>query len=195
MTITVEELSGKVSAPEQRRGARHLELGCGKRKPAGAIGLDISRNSLADVQCDVTRTPWPLRDDSFDRISCLHLVEHVDDVVAFMAEIHRVARHGARVVLVTPHFSSVHSWEDPTHRHHFALYSFDMFADEDCYLRERVGRFRIISRELGFGSSILNILPRILARRFPRWYERRFPFLFPARNIRVELEVLKPGRT
>jgi SAM-dependent methyltransferase len=193
MMNRLEEPPESASGGELQQRHRQLEVGCGKKKPAGAIGLDLSPDSLADVRCDVTRTQWPLRADSFDVVSCQHVIEHVDDVVAFMAEIHRVARDGARVVLVTPHFSSVQSWEDPTHRHHFALYSFDMFADEASYLRRRVGRFRVISRELGFGRSMVNILPRFLARRYPRWYERRFPFLFPARNIRVELEVLKRG--
>ena len=87
-----------------------LDVGCGlKRAEPGAIGMDWAAESGAEVVWDVNRRPWPLPDDSFARVDLSHIIEHLDDIVAGMREVHRVARRGARVFLVTPHFSSHNS--------------------------------------------------------------------------------------
>lgn len=171
--------------------ARTLDVGCGRKKTAGAVGIDHSPHSDADVLCDLTHSPWPLRDNSFDEIHCHHVVEHMQDIVAFINEVHRVGKPGARVTFVTPHYSSVHSWEDPTHRFHLSLFSFDVFAEDFSYLSNSSGSFRVLSRELGFSSSPINWLPRLIARWRPRWYEKHLAFVFPGKNIHVELEIQK----
>ncbi|HUJ76103.1 MAG TPA: methyltransferase domain-containing protein, partial [bacterium] len=84
-----------------------LDLGCGRNKLAGALGVDRNPASQADLLCDLNAVPYPFRADSFDEIHLHHVVEHLEDVVAVVMEIWRIARHGARVIIATPHFSSV----------------------------------------------------------------------------------------
>ena len=62
-----------------------IDLGCGLRKKAGAIGFDIAKIPGVDVVADVMR-PLPLRDNSVDEIQASHIVEHVDDLMAFMGK-------------------------------------------------------------------------------------------------------------
>ena len=64
----------------------------------------------------------------FDAIVCHHVLEHLDNVIAVMEEIHRLGRPGARVYIRTPHFSSWQFYTDPTHRHPFSSRSFDYFV-------------------------------------------------------------------
>jgi SAM-dependent methyltransferase len=134
-----------------------------------------------DLLHDLDELPWPLPADRFDGVLCHHILEHLRDADRTLAEIHRVARHGARVEIVTPHFSSVNSWDDPTHVHHFSSASFDGHH----------ANFRILHKRLGFGRALLNGIPRMISRRSLRWYEKHIAFIFPARNLTIELEVVK----
>lgn len=56
-----------------------------------------------------------LPDDYVDGITCNHLVEHVRDLPAFMAEMWRVCKDGAVVEISHPYQFNVRAWQDPTH--------------------------------------------------------------------------------
>jgi hypothetical protein len=57
----------------------------------------------------------PLADDSVDGFYGCHVFEHVRDTLALMAELHRVAKPDARMILRLPYGSSDDAMEDPTH--------------------------------------------------------------------------------
>ena len=71
-----------------------LDVGCGRNKYPGAIGIDRNRDTAADVVCDLDRLPYPFRSSQFDQIRVVHVIEHVSDVIATMEELHRLARPG-----------------------------------------------------------------------------------------------------
>ncbi len=177
-----------------RGGSAALDIGCGtKRAEAGAIGMDWSADSGADVVWDVNCYPWPLPDDCFARIYMSHIIEHVEDVVRAMKEVHRVARNGGEVFITTPHFSSHNSYSDPTHRHHFAAATFEYFTDRQfaTFIGPRCG-FELAGVELTFGGNfLLDNFGRVLARRSLRWYERHAAWIFPALDIRARLRAVK----
>jgi len=171
---------------------RTLDVGCGRKKEQGAVGLDRSRLSDADVLAEIESFPWPFADDSFDRVRCSHVIEHVHDVIGFMREIHRVCRKGARVEIYTPYFTSWQSWADPTHVHHFTLRSFDYFIENTPFgFRYTEPLFEIHERRVTFGSSIFDKIAKLLYRFSPTRYERRFSYMFPGRNLIVVMETLK----
>jgi SAM-dependent methyltransferase len=105
-----------------------LDLGCGLNKAPGSVGVDLNPDATAaDVIADVNH-PLPFRDNSFDEVRAVHVIEHVHDILKTMAEIHRVTRCGGRVYLVTPHYTDSMSWRDPTHRWHLNTYSFQYWT-------------------------------------------------------------------
>ena len=171
-----------------------LDVGCGTRKiESGAVGIDVHPRSAADVVWDLDELPWPLESDTFSRIYMLHIIEHVRDVTRTMAEIHRVARDGADVFIVTPHFSSHNSYTDPTHVRHLAARSFHYFTGEDfaTFGGSNV-RFNIEEIELTFGKNfILDGAGRLLAHHNLEWYERHAAWVFPAQDIRCHLRATK----
>lgn len=57
-----------------------LDVGCGVNKVEGAVGLDISPRSHADVIHDLNVVPYPFDDNEFDLVVANHVVEHVPDV-------------------------------------------------------------------------------------------------------------------
>jgi SAM-dependent methyltransferase len=105
-----------------------LDVGCGQNKFACAIGIDANPLSHADVIHDLGTFPYPFNDSEFEEIICRHVIEHVPDVLAFVAELHRITKAGGRLQIVTPHYSNPDWATDPTHRNHFNSYSFNCFV-------------------------------------------------------------------
>ena len=143
-----------------------LDIGCGTRKAEpGAVGMDKSPGPATDIVWDLDNYPWPLESNRFERIHLSHIIEHVRDVMATMAEVHRVAQPGANVFVTTPHFSSHNSYADPTHVRHLAASSFDHLTGKN--FESFAGapfRFEIVSLQLTFGGNlILDNLGRALA--------------------------------
>ena len=172
-----------------------LDVGCGTRRAEpGAIGIDKSPQSGADIVWDLDQYPWPLDTNRFERIYLSHIIEHVQDVMKTMAEVHRVAKAGADVWIVTPHFSSHNSYVDPTHARHLAAQSFEYFRGDDfATFTGAPFRFEIVSVELTFGGNLLlDNAGRWLERTNRRWYERHAAWIFPALDIRAHLRAVKP---
>jgi hypothetical protein len=171
-----------------------LDVGCGTRRAEpGAIGIDISPRSGADIVWNLDEFPWPLENDTFDRIHMSHIIEHVQDVTRTMAEIHRIGRAGAAVFITTPHFSSHNSYTDPTHVRHLSARSFQYFTGQDfaTFTGSNIS-FRIEEVELTFGKNfLLDGAGRWLARRNLEWYERHAAWIFPGQDIRCQLEIVK----
>jgi SAM-dependent methyltransferase len=106
--------SGRAAAAPLR-----LDLGCGDRKRDGFVGVDVWAGPDVDVVCDLERYPWPWEDDSVDEIFCSHYAEHVREFSPFMDEVYRVLKVGATATIVGPYYTSMRSFQDPTH--HSAL--------------------------------------------------------------------------
>ena len=171
-----------------------LDLGCGKKKQEpGSIGVDRQPGSHADIFADLGRFPWPFRDNSADKIYLSHFIEHQRDILGAMAEVYRVAKGGAQVVIVTPHFTSPDSYTDPTHLFHLGFHSFDYFERESFQdFTYNAGGFRIVERRLTFGGNlILDNLGRLCAALSIDFYEKHLAWIFPARNLFCRLTVVK----
>jgi SAM-dependent methyltransferase len=167
-----------------------LDLGCGPSKVPGAWGVDIHPYPGVDQVLDFNAAPWNLPSDRFDSIFAHHIVEHVASIVAFMSELHRVARPGAVVHIVTPHFSSIDSWKDPTHVRHLASGWTSVFTES--YLHEQVPPFEVISVEVTFGGSLFGSLSRVIIRlKGVEWWEKKLAFVLRARNLKTTLRVVK----
>jgi len=107
-----------------------LDLGCGKRKYPKSIGIDFNPNIDADIVHDLNTYPYPLKDNTFDMVHASHILEHLDDTVKTMNEIHRICKPNAKIIIRVPHFSQAGAWANPTHRRAFATYTFNYFTKE-----------------------------------------------------------------
>jgi Methylase involved in ubiquinone/menaquinone biosynthesis len=68
----------------------------------------------ADLRLDITDMDLP--DGSFDLILCSHVLEHVPDDRAAMAELRRVLADGGLALVLTPYRAEVPTYEDPSIR-------------------------------------------------------------------------------
>jgi SAM-dependent methyltransferase len=168
-----------------------LNLGSGRRKMDGAVNLDISDKVEADLVHDLTVMPWPLPSDAFGEVHAQDVVEHLDNTLAVMEEIHRVCRDGARVHITVPHFSSANAYTDPTHRRLFSYFSFDYFDADHAFGFYSAARFKRARAQIVFYPSVVNKLVHRAANRWPLAYERRWAWIFPAWFLSIELDVIK----
>ncbi|MCK4284319.1 MAG: glycosyltransferase, partial [Candidatus Brocadiae bacterium] len=116
-----------VAAAKRDEGLVKVDLGCGRFKRKGHIGIDRDPHSDADIICDVTRG-IPLATDCVDYLVADNLLEHIGDgLVCLMNEIWRVCKPGADVEVVVPLFPSKKALWDPTHCRYFTEETFTYF--------------------------------------------------------------------
>ncbi len=174
---------------------RILDVGCGINKYPGAVGIDRNSRTRADVLCELDRFPYPFRDNSFDQLRAVHVIEHVSDVIRTVEEFHRLVRPGGTIYIATPHYTDFSSFCDPTHRWHLNSFSLRYFGEDNAgfgyysgaRLREISVRVKLLQfwRLLGF-EWLVNTFPR-----FRRFWEYYLCYVVRGKVIEWELEVLK----
>ena len=84
---------------------RILDIGCGRNKRPGAVGIDRVALPEVDVVHDLNDFPYPFPDGSFDHVLAPYVVSVVPEPERVMREIARVCRPGGTVVVVN-HFNT-----------------------------------------------------------------------------------------
>lgn len=173
-----------------------LDLGCGSRKRPGAIGTDLNQRSAADIIHDLSRFPYPFRDSSANEVHLDNVLEHLDDIIPVMEELHRICAPGALVTIHVPYFRSRWAAIDPTHRHQFTTLSFayfdptHSFHDEYRYSEAQFRTERVTFNLRWPRTGIRGVIARF-ANRSPERYEARWSHLVPLDELTFELRVIK----
>lgn len=140
----------------------NLILGCGKQRFDNAVHTDISPSVNPDVVWDLNETPWPWTDGEFAEIRADDIVEHIDSVVEFVEECHRVLVKGGVLKIRTPSYDHISSWTDPTHKWHLAPASFDYFDPSTPYGKQfyyySIAQFRITKRDRMGGNLVFEMV-------------------------------------
>lgn len=173
----------------QRR--KSLNLGCGLKHIPEALNLDVTPETNPDLVHDLRRFPWPFPNNRFAEVLAFDVIEHLDDFITTMEEIHRVAQDRALVRVTVPHYSCANAFTDPTHCQLLGYFSFDHVTGASEIQHYTRAQFRMHYRRLIFYPSLINKLVARLANRFPEAYERRWAWIFPAWYLYFELEVRK----
>ena len=146
--------------------------------------------SEIDQILDQNKATWDFPADHFETIYAQHVIEHVASIPEFMNEVHRIAKDGATVHVVTPHFSSIDSYSDPTHRWHLSSEWHSIMTNS--YLQAQVSRFTHLKTKISFGKSALSVIPRFIIKlKGINWWEKKLAFVLRARNIETTLMVEK----
>ena len=173
-----------------------LDLGCGSTRRAGAIGVDVNPASGADVIHDLNVFPYPFESSSAEAIYLDNVLEHLEDVVATMEEVHRIGQGGCIVRIDVPYFRSRWSALDPTHRHAFTSGSmayFDPahpFFSQYGYSRARYAVDSVTFNERFPTRGVRGLLARA-ATRWPERYEQHVAPLLPLDELTFKLRVIK----
>ena len=180
-------------------GKNVLDLGCGEgygvdllaTRASEAVGVDLApealyharhtyrRENLRFLYSDINRLE--LKDDSFDVVCSLQVIEHLPDDRSFMREIMRVLRPGGICVLSTPNKTLISPGREtplnPFHIREYDYAQFTRFMQEHFTQVELVGIFHagrlklhdIITRR-NFSQFCLDIPPRLNRRFYLPWF-------------------------
>lgn len=160
-----------------------LDFGCSTNKAEQALGVDIDIRNRPDLVFDLNRFPYPLRENSVDRIYAKHILEHLGDLYGIFREVHRILKPGGDFFIEVPHFSCRVAYSEPEHNRFCSYFMFDKLIREiPCEVVQREITFHRIYRRLGIHT---------LANRNPDVYERFWTYLFPAENVKVHLKMVK----
>jgi SAM-dependent methyltransferase len=178
---------------------RVLNLGCGQKKtdfPEAAraseiVGMDANPRSTADVIHDLDVFPYPCESNHFDLILLQDVVEHLQSLPRVLAEVHRILKPGGMVRIRTPHYSSIHAHNDPTHVRCYGAFVFQWF--ERPFPNNPFGStdFKLTKREIHFFKIWRLLGVAWLANRFPMIYEKHFAYMCRAENLTFELQAIK----
>ncbi len=177
-------------------GAHALDFGCGGRKLPGAVGMDILKLPGVDIVHDVNSRPWPVKDDTFDLTFGNHVLEHVDDILGTLGELHRITKPGGHVVVQVPYFRCVDAFNDPTHEHFFATQTLDYCIEGTKLSDYHYTNF--LFRKRGFWYGWPHPSKNPLTRAFKSYikshsklYDQYLSLLVPTECLTWELEVIK----
>lgn len=169
-----------------------LDMGCGKKKREGTIGVDFSSRHDADVIHDLDVFPYPFENKSVDCVYLDNCLEHLSSPLQVMEELYRILKAGGEVVIMVPYFRSRWAYNDPTHKSFYTINSF-AYYDKRHIICKRYdysdARFRVVDLKFNFGHPdgfLKNTVVRI-ANRWPDRYERFLSTIFPLDEITFRL--------
>lgn len=155
---------------------RALDVGCGTggfltRLARGGIATGMDQAALALAYCrrrghrqliqhDVAGLPWPIRDEVFDVVTALDVVEHMDDAAACVREVARVLRPGGVAVVSVPSFQWLWGYWDEWQGHRRRYTRAQLVA-----LLQQAG-FRVVWASYADCATLLLIAPI-------RWWKHR----------------------
>ena len=129
---------------------QRIDLGCGTQVRDGYAGVDLLALPGVDIVRNVDRHGLPFSDSTITHVYTAHFLEHVQDLVFVMNEIHRVCCHDAIVEISVPTLLGPYSAADPTHVHLFNARTLSYFeAGTGAYAGIAKG-FEILEQRVGF---------------------------------------------
>ena len=137
----------------EQNNKKIINLGCNGSRLPHSIGVDvIPRTDTVDIVHDLNNYPYPFDDSYADEVHMYHVLEHLEDPIKVIEEVHRILKHGGIFYLRVPHFSSLYTWGDITHKRGFSIYAFDIFDASRDYKKwgYSSARFNIKKREIRY---------------------------------------------
>lgn len=118
------------------KGLYLLDVGCGAGNMIHHLsrygqvqGLEVDPRPVKEARGrgyhvdlhDATQ-PYPFEDNTFDVVTALDVIEHVDDDLAILREAHRTLKPGGHIVITVPAFMWLWSHNDDinAHKHRYA---------------------------------------------------------------------------
>ena len=147
-------------------------------------------NQFGDVTFDLDKFPYPYKDNYFDKIRCVAILEHTKDICKTITELHRILKNGGALIIEQfPHFTCSNAYADPTHNYFGAYDFFDIFLKEskENYYVECMFDW-LYYKKIVFGKryAFWNYIIEPLVNKFPTVWENTFlRNLFPAESISV----------
>jgi SAM-dependent methyltransferase len=141
-----------------------LNLGCGDCIHKDYVNIDKVKLHGVDLIWDLEKTPLPFKDDSVSEIRVEHVLEHIQNYMGLMNDIHRVSKPNGIINVLAPYYKYEGSYRDPTHVRFFTEHSFDYFQDGVKFSHYCKARFKVleVERRVRFLSDVKNFQKRLI---------------------------------
>ncbi len=106
---------------------KKLNLGCGLKILKGYVNVDLTKDNGADMVHNLEEFPYPFKDNTFDEILMDNVLEHLEDTIKVMEELHRISKENAIIRIIVPHYSGCMAFSHLTHKRFFGSVTFDNF--------------------------------------------------------------------
>jgi len=175
-----------------------LNLGSGQKPLEGFINVDFIKRRGVDVVHNLENFPYPFKDNSVDYVMMDNSLEHLEDTIRVMEELHRICKPNAIIEIFVPHYSSAGAFSSLTHKRFFGSQSFNDLTDESWSKYSSI-KFKILQNKLEWFSCrdwfwirpIKFIIDKIINIR-PFWAERFFCYTIGGfDSIHFKLQVKK----
>jgi glycosyltransferase involved in cell wall biosynthesis len=129
-----------------------LNLGAGRDIKEGYDNLDMTKLPGVNIVHDLNEYPWPIEDETYDKVEAWDVFEHLENVPKTMDECHRILKENGTLFIRVPDARFPEKcWIDPTHKRGFCPESFD-YWDDDTFLAKHYGfyssgRWKIIDKK------------------------------------------------
>ncbi len=169
-----------------------INLGCGNKRIKGFIGVDKVKTEAVDIIHNLDKFPYPFKDNSVDEVIMDNVLEHLQDVLKVMEELHRICKQKAIIKIYVPYAKSDGAFTDPTHKHFFTDRTFKYFSDDSRLNFYSKARFNIKKVKFNEYDYKNNKDIRYFLRKFIPFRKLLRHFLFNMYDeIYFELECLK----
>ncbi len=173
-----------------------LDLGCGTRKRSGAIGVDSNPATHPDILHNLDQFPYPFADSRFDEVYLDNVLEHLENVISVVEELHRITKPGGMVKIIVPYFRSRWAFIDPTHKNFFTADSFSYFDPSHSHSKVypySIARFQIEKKIFNetIRRGIFMTIIKTLANVWPWRYEKYLSHVLPLDDLSFYLRVIK----
>jgi len=130
---------------------KKLNLGSGPYVKKGFDNQDYKKFPGVNLVFDLEKAHYPIKTNTYDYISCDHVVEHIGNIFGFFNEIHRIAKPGAIVKIECPHWSTNFAFTQIDHKHYFGLDSLNILEPTDEQNKSKP--FKVLSQRILFRGS------------------------------------------
>ena len=102
-----------------------IDLGCGKNKVIGSVGLDKVKLESVDIVHDLLSFPYPVENESYDLIYLRHTIEHfsIENIDLILKECYRILKKRGKIQVNVPHVFSISAYTDLTHKSYYTFNS------------------------------------------------------------------------
>ena len=173
-----------------------IQVGCGNDKRQGYVNIDSSKEVNPDVVWNLEKTPLPFKDNEINFVLANHVMEHIENFIPLMHDLHRVCKPNSIIKIRTPFYSSWGQFNDPTHRRFFTLFTFEYFKKNNYSHEVSCNKDMFFPKKIKINYGIgklkkLNWIVNPLLNLNHNFYCRFFAWIFPASEIEYVLEVIK----
>lgn len=162
------------------------------------INVDFLEGEGIDVIHNLEEFPYPFKDNSIDYVLMDNSLEHLQDTIRVMEELHRICKPNAIVEIIVPHYTGAGAFQSLTHKRFFGSQTFNDLRPgnlrtyshaEFCILENKLDFFSM--RNWWWVRPIKLVINKIINIR-PFWAERFLAYpLGGFDSVKFKLEVVK----